>query len=71
MTVDQELLQGNCSWIPRGDFTRLCGSKNLAESELREAWNRQENRFINWKHKDESQAPRTRQWPAPFPWDLT
>ncbi|KAF2996347.1 hypothetical protein E8E15_000323 [Penicillium rubens] len=71
MTVDQGLLQGNCSWIPRDDFTRLCGSKNLAESKLREGWRRQEDRFINWKHRDESQASRARRIPAPFPWDLT
>ncbi|CAG8892843.1 unnamed protein product [Penicillium nalgiovense] len=60
VTVDQKLLQENCSWIPRDDFTRLCGSRILAESELREAWKRQENRFINWKHRDESQASRAR-----------
>ncbi|CAG8359289.1 unnamed protein product [Penicillium salamii] len=70
-TVDQELLQRNCSWIPRCDFTRLWGSKKLAESELRKAWKRQENRFINWKHGYESQTSRARRLPAPFPWDLT
>ncbi|KAF4772005.1 hypothetical protein HAV15_011147 [Penicillium sp. str.  len=71
VTVDQTLLQGDCSWIPRDDFTRLCGRKDLAESKLREAWKRQEDRFINWKHRDESQASRARRIPAPFPWDLT
>jgi len=69
--ADKGLLEGDCSWIPRDDFTRLCGSKNVAESKLREAWNRQEERYTNWNHRHESQAPRTRQWPAPFPWDLT
>jgi hypothetical protein len=70
-TVDQELLEGDCSWIPGYDFTRLYGSRILAESDLREAWKRQEHRFINWKHRDEPQASRSRRLPAPFPWDLT
>jgi hypothetical protein len=71
MTADKGLLEGDCSWIPRDDFARLCGSKNLTESKLREAWKRQEDRFINWKHRDESQASRARRLPTPFPWDLT
>lgn len=71
VTADKGLLEGDCSWIPRDDFTRLCGSKNVAESKLREAWNRQEERYTNWNHRHESQASRVRRLPAPFPWDLT
>ncbi|KAJ5481368.1 hypothetical protein N7475_000180 [Penicillium sp. IBT 31633x] len=71
VTIGKGLLQGDCSWIPRDDFIRLCDSKNLAESKLKEAWKRQEERYIIWKHRDDSQAPRVRRWLAPFPWDLT
>ncbi|CAG7947290.1 unnamed protein product [Penicillium salamii] len=69
-TVDKGLLQGDYFWVPRDDFSRLCGSKDLAESRLREAWKRQEERYINWRHRDEPQAYHARRLPAPFPWDL-
>ncbi|KAJ5853052.1 hypothetical protein N7534_005595 [Penicillium rubens] len=68
--IDRGLLQGDFSWIPRDDFVRLCGSKNVAESKLREAWKRQEERYIIWKYRDESQVTRVGRWLASFPWDF-
>ncbi|KAJ5340136.1 hypothetical protein N7541_009260 [Penicillium brevicompactum] len=29
VTADKGLLEGDCSWIPRDDFTRLCGNMNF------------------------------------------
>ncbi|KAJ5474049.1 hypothetical protein N7475_003615 [Penicillium sp. IBT 31633x] len=68
--TDMKLLDGDCSWIPRDDFARLCGGNNLTESKLREAWKMQEKRFTDWKHRDESPTSRATRLPAPFPWDL-
>ncbi|KAJ5899181.1 hypothetical protein N7495_003925 [Penicillium taxi] len=67
---DKMFLKGGCSWIPKGDFIRLCGKKDDAENKLREAWSKQTQRFTDWQSKrTDKSRERTDFSPTPCPMD--
>ncbi|KAJ5611999.1 hypothetical protein N7510_005193 [Penicillium lagena] len=63
---DDEKLSRSCSWIPKSDFSRLCGDKDATESKITEVWDKQEQRYLRWLRNEPGRGNDDRS-PTPCP----